>query len=158
MERDDIILTIVLLVFCIISFFFIIPNQADTETLDGMASSFMPRLAIVIIALSATILLFRSVRHKREPEKELEQYKTKIDPQERKRIIISMIVLVLAVWLIGLLGYFITIPAVLIFFMLFLGQRKWKVILLVTVLFNLSIYCFFWKAMNIMLPVGSIFQ
>lgn len=154
MPRIDIILAIGLIVFCLVSYAFIIPNQAETEGLGEVSSAFMPRFGVVIVGLMAIILLTKAILQVKKSDSLKKEKET--SSEERNRILIALALLIFFALTVEILGFPIVIPATLVSFMFFLGYRNLKFILLLSLLFTLALYAFFDRTLHILLPVGSL--
>lgn len=62
------------------------------------------------------------------------------------------------VLLLGTLGYFICAPLLLVCTMLYLGERNWIRIILITLITPAVLYLFFDRILEILLPWGTLLE
>lgn len=138
---------LILLIFCIVIWFFIIPSQVA-----GVRESIFPRFITVWILISSLFLIVQS--WKSPPKKishELPDKGTII------RFISIVFMLLIYVLIIYFLGFFIPSFLFLVIIMLVLGVRDWRLLILVPSILLLSIHLLIEKLLVFPLPKGRIF-
>jgi len=138
---------LILLIFCIVIWFFIIPSQVA-----GVRESIFPRFITVWILISSLFLIVQS--WKSSPKKishELPDKGTII------RFISIVFIFLIYVLIIDFLGFFIPSFLFLVITMLVLGVRDWRLLILIPSILLLSIHFLIEKLLVFPLPKGRIF-
>lgn len=150
LEDPDRKVGLILLFLGLVLWFFIIPTQVF-----GQEQSYFPKILTAWLIVLSVILIVKGYfkKHKvKQNVSKLQNYRS-----EHIRIIIVTIILIMYVFLIDLLGYFITTILVLLLLMFYLGVRNWKVLLLVVIITVIGFYYFFEVGMKFRFPRGIIF-
>ncbi len=100
--------------------------------------------ALIVLAL---VLLGTSLRSKGPKEAG--------DPRRAGRVLVACVLLAAFLYLFESVNSFLLFPVLLFAFMLVLGERRWYVLLVVPLLFDLFTYTVFYKVFQVMLP-GTI--
>jgi hypothetical protein len=158
-RRSEQILAVGIFVFCIVVYFILIPNiplGIDTDAELGFFSPrVFPRFIIVTTAIISIFLGINAYR-KRGDEGEVGQ-----DPRTTLTVVCGACI-VLAVgfvytYLLEWIGYTLSTPVVLAFYLWFFGARSWIKIPLLAISTTVLLYFFFGKLLNVMLPAGRLF-
>ncbi len=149
----SIITYIFLIVFSIISYFWIIPTYSPEDLGFGIPATFFPNMLVITIALLSVVkILFTVVK------KEGKNVKFPFDREDLKNFIPFFLLLVLAMPALDFLGFFITSMLYVSLFQYFVGERRPINILATSSITTVFMYCAFWYGLNILLPAGRIFQ
>lgn len=148
-----------LIVFCIITYFFIFPRYIETTGIGmqekaALSPSFFPKLSVIVIAILALILMVCSLvwrEQKREPE-HISVRKDAI------RVTLTICMTIVYIYMIDVFGFWITTPVFLGIMMMYLGVRRWRTTIAVSVFMVVGIYLFFQRFLHILLPSGSLFD
>lgn len=135
-----------LLIFCLIMWFFIIPNQVA-----GKAQSLFPRIITIFIGIPSLFLIIIQKDSQRQ---------TVFSLEERKgiaRVIITAIIFFIYILVINFLGFFISSFVASLLFMLYFGTRDWRKIIVIPVMLLLFIYFLIERLLGFPLPSGIIF-
>lgn len=146
MNRDQKI-GIIILVFCVVIWFFIIPAQVA-----GIRESIFPRFITVWILISS---LFLIVQNWKNPSKKISH--ELLDKKTIIRFIAILFVFLIYILIIDFLGFFIPTFLFLVIIMLVLGVRDWKLLILIPFILLLSIHLLIEKLLVFPLPKGRIF-
>ena len=146
MNRDQKI-GIIILVFCIVIWFFVIPAQ-----ITGRRESIFPRFTIIWILISSFFLIVQSwkvVPKKISPEL--------LDKKTIIRFISIVFIFLICILIIDFLGFFIPTFLFLVITMSVLGVRDWRLLILIPLVLLLSIHFLIEKLLVFPLPKGRIF-
>jgi len=120
-----------------------------STSMEGVRSPrFFPRFTLVLMAFLSLILILQEKRRGKVSGKPI--------------IILSLQMLTIAalssgfVLFLDVLGFFICAPIVLVALMLYLGTRKWKKIIFISVFMPTILYLFFERFLDVMLPMGFL--
>lgn len=156
-NKENRIVALFLVLFCIFTYFYIIPQyvhvvyRGKTETFVYSPTIF-PRFITIFIAILAFFLL-------NIQEAKKERKKLILGKKDETRVLLTTMVMIFAyIYLIDLIGYWITTPIFLGTMMIFLGMRNWGTIVFTTLLVPVGVYIFFQKFLRILLPLGSFFE
>lgn len=144
--KTDQKLGLALLIFCLIMWFLIIPNQVM-----GKAQSLFPRIITIFIGIPSFLLI---ISRKDSPKE------TPFGLEEKKgitRVTITAIIFFIYIFIIDFLGYFISSFLASLAFMLYFGARNWKKTIVIPVMLLLFIYFLIEKLLGFPLPSGIIF-
>ena len=157
--RSEQILAIGIFAFCVLTYFVFIPSiplGIDTDAELGFFSPrLFPKFIIVTTAIISIFLGINAFRKKRD--------ETETGDKPRKNIAVYFgAVVVLAVgiiytYILEFVGYTISTPVILAFYLWFFGARSWVKIPLVSILTTILLYLFFGRVLNVMLPAGTLF-
>lgn len=138
---------IVLLIFCFILWFFLIPTQISS-TKDAV----YPRLVNVWIAICGILLILKS--WKSTEKIILDEAK---DKQGIIRVIAIVIIFLIYIFIIDFLGFFISSFIFIIILMLSFGVRQWIKLISVPIIILLFLYFLIEKVLVFPLPKGIFF-
>lgn len=151
MKRTNIILAIILILFCCY-YGFLITQLPDRNLPNTLGSSFMPwTLNGILFLLSLLLLIFNLVKGSTE------NCDFRISLKEGSGVILLTIFVYIYVLAMSFLGFLIITPFFLAVLMLITGSRKWKEIVLVSICATFGIYLFFQKVFQVILPRGEFF-
>ena len=148
--RTDGVIGLGLLVFSLVMYFFIIPNQIKEISFGAgsLSPSIFPKVAVVIIGFLATCLMINSFFFKRQ---------TRLSPFGPKALAIILF-LVAYVAGIQILGYYVATGLFLLALMIYLSREKWIKYTVIIVIFLVVNYLFFEKVLKLILPRGYLFN
>lgn len=140
------ILGIVIVVFCLVLWFFIIPTQVK-----GKEQKIFPRLTIVFLAIPGVSLIVS----RKEVSGDFSHQS--FDREGVIRVIVTACILAIYLFIIDYVGFF---PASFLFFvilMAYFGVRSWKKFLFIPVAILFAIYFIIERLLRFPLPEGGIF-
>jgi hypothetical protein len=121
-------------------------------SMEGVNSPrFFPRVTLLIMTVFSVILIYQDLTGKGTP----------IAGKERlisREMVVLFGIAGLFVLSLNVLGYFVSAPLLILVTMLFLGERNWKRIALLSLITPTVMYVFFERILEIVLPVGSVMQ
>jgi putative tricarboxylic transport membrane protein len=149
MKRWDLISSIVLLVFAVVTFLEAtkMPFGSLTEPKPG----FGPMILAIFLALFSLILLGQAVREKRG-EKQPFFLKSK----SWKRVVLAIGALLAYAFLYEFLGHKLTTFLLLVFFLRLIEPMKWWLVLVIAFFSSLAFYLVFGVLLSIPLPIGRL--
>jgi hypothetical protein len=151
MKRANIIIAIVLLIFC--SYYAYLTSQLPTRNLPNtLGIDFMPWLLVVLLAILAFLLLFNTVL-----KESRETCDPKISLKEGIGIIFLTVFVYAYVQVMYLFGFVWVTPVFMAVLMWMTGSRKWKEIVILSIASPVVIYVFFQKIFQVILPGGTFF-
>lgn len=147
-----------LLIFEVIIYFYVIPNNVMTLSYDiyGLGSDVMPKLWTGIMFLSSLIYLILVLIKPKSTEVSKTIQKWSKTKMQKGLLVIVYIAFYLFI-LIDLLGFYLSTPLFLIGSYFLFGERRIFVILSTAFFLTISIFIIFGKLLNISLPKGIIF-
>ncbi len=146
MNRDQRI-GIIILIFCIVIWFFVIPAQ-----ITGRRESIFPRFTTIWILISSFFLIVQS--RKVVPNKISYEL---LDKKTIFQFIVIAFILLICILTIDFLGFFIPTFLFLVITMSVLGVRDWRLLILIPLVLLLSIHFLIEKLLVFPLPKGRIF-
>ena len=152
---SGIVLTAVLLYFWIIPADIVTPKFEVGGGVGGIAASplFFPRLMAAILGVLGIFLFLRG--HDRERNlRDGEGFV--IDAGELVRVAGAAAILIAYALLLDTVGYLLLTPAALVALCVFLGYRRWTVLILTSAGFTAIVYFGFRYGMKILLPEGLL--
>ena len=138
---------IILLIFCLILWFFIRPTQIST-TKDAV----YPRFVNVWIAICGILLILKSWKS----TEKIILYESK-DEKGIIRVVATVIVFLIYIFMIDFLGFFISSFIFIIILMLSFGVRQWIKLISVPIIILLFLYFLIKKVLFFPLPEGIFF-
>ena len=151
MKKANILASIVLMTFT--GFYVYLILQLPKRNLPNtLGSEFMPLLLAGILFFLSILLLIRTIAGKFS-----EKFDPNISMREGSGVIILTIFVYVYVKAIQFFGFIYITPIFLAFLMLISRSRKWKEIVLVSILSSFCIYLFFQKIFRVLLPGGTFF-
>jgi hypothetical protein len=112
---------------------------------------FFPRFTLLVMAVFSVILIYQDLTGKGTP----------VSGKERlisREMIILFGIAGLFVLSLTVLGYFISAPLLILVTMIYLGEKSWKRIMLLTLITPTAMYVFFERILEIILPVGTVLE
>jgi len=151
MKKANIIASIVIVIFT--GFYGYLISQLPARNLPNtLGSAFMPwLLAVLLFSLSACLLITTVVRGTREDSS------ANFSLKEGFSIIFLTVFVYVYVKAIQVLGFIAITPLFLAALMWISGARKWKEIIILSIVSTLGIYLFFQKIFKVILPHGTLF-
>lgn len=147
-SRVDQIGGAILGVFSLFLYFIIIPAGVVDVQRFGVSPRFFPKVTALFLLLLAICLFVNGYRKKEQENQKVYE----INPNELKLIVKSMIVFACYIIAFDLFGYMVPTIAALAIFMYMYGQRKIKLLIIVSIGLPIAIYLFFTKALQMVLP------
>jgi len=138
---------IVLLIFCFILWFFIIPTQ-----ISSIKDAVYPRFVSVWIAICGILLILKSWKSSEKiilPESK--------DKKGIIRVIAIVLIFLIYIFIIDFLGFFLSSFIFIIILMLSFGVRQWKKLISVPIIILLFLYFLIEKVLVFPLPKGIFF-
>lgn len=119
-------------------------------SMEGVRSPrFFPRFTLILACFLSIIIIIKDLTAK--------------DLKGAEKVTIfsaQMLVLIALAWgfvlTIGTLGYFVSAPTIMIILMIYLGEKSWKKILILSIGFPIILYFFFDHFLEILFPMGKI--
>ncbi|MDF1591510.1 MAG: tripartite tricarboxylate transporter TctB family protein [Desulfobacterales bacterium] len=151
MKKANIIISVVLLIFG--SYYAFLTSRLPTRNLPNtLGIDFMPWLLVVLLFIVVLLLLLKTVLRK-----PLESFDPKISSKEGIGIIFLTIFLYAYVQAMHLFGFVWVTPVFMAVLMVMTGSRKWKEIVVLSIVSPMVIYVFFQKIFQVVLPGGKFF-
>ena len=158
-RNSEQILAIGIFTFCVFTYFILIPTIPLGIDTDAELGFFSPRVfPKVITALIAILSVFLGINAFKS-----KMNKTETESESRENVsAYSGAGIVLAVgfiytYMLDWIGYTLSTPIVLAFYLKFFGAKNWIKIALISILTTVLLYFFFGKILKVMLPTGSLF-
>ena len=144
-----------LLFISLLAYFIIIPEQVGGEIQRGVAPTFFPRLSAVWVGFFSLLILIRSLL---SVEKNPHTMPSPIETRAgRKGAILTILGSILYLVLCSLVSYIVSTLLILVLLTWTLGERRWYLIILATLVTTFGIYFLFGKVMSVQLPEGVLF-
>jgi hypothetical protein len=147
----------VLLIFCV-AVYLIIPSQIPElmryDASMGLSPAVFPKLAVFLIAGFSGLLILFGLRSKKDTMEDQGALKW----ETGLRAVVTFGILAAYVILIDIFGYFVMTPLALVVLMWYFGEKRWPLILSLSVLITISLFAFFRYIMYIILPEGIFFS
>lgn len=151
MKTANIIIAIVLILFG--SYYAYLTSQLPTRNLPNtLGIDFMPWLLVVLLFILAILLLLDTVL--KEPR---ENFDPKISLKEGIGIIFLTVFMYAYVQVMYRFGFIWVTPFFMAVLMIMTGARKWKEIVILSIVSPLVIYVFFQRIFQVILPGGTFF-
>ncbi|MBE17199.1 MAG: hypothetical protein CMH79_00395 [Nitrospinae bacterium] len=157
MNRKDLSVGIIFVLFSMIYFFYLIPTQIISSFSESefagrvFRPETFPQITICIFGFVSLLLVADTLRNKVEE---------KAVPSSNKRPFFQAAVVFFAstvyVYLLEWLGFHLSSPFFLAFLIFFYGTRNWRIIIPVALFVPFSIERFFWISFKVMLPEGEL--
>jgi|GEM_PF-1350695 putative tricarboxylic transport membrane protein len=147
--------SIVMLFFAMILYFYIIPIEVEEGTLSSVVSlqpSFMPKLMSLCLATLSILLFTTSSKRKKYNEERQKRQSASL-----KRIVICVALLFSYAYSIEILGYTLSTIVALAVLLYFFGTKNKIELIIIPIGVTLVLYCFFRGIMEVLLPEGFIF-
>lgn len=143
----DRLIALILFLFALALYFLIIPwgVEGAGEGGAGLSPDFMPRWIALCLAFLSLLHFFMA----RGEAKTVRLF--------HRRVLISIALFVLYIAITPLLGYLVASALIMAAYLLHFGLRRWKTVVLLSVLLPVVLYLFFAKVMLVVLPKGSLF-
>ena len=146
------------IIFCV-AVYFIIPLQIQEliryDASTGLSPAVFPKISVFLIAGLSAVLILSGLRSKDLAPRDDRRVRKK---GTRTRVITSFIIILAYVYLLDILGYFVSTPLALSLLMWYFGERRWILILSLVILTTIGLFCFFRYLMYIILPEGIFFS
>ncbi len=151
MRVVNIILAVVLILFgCFYSYLTL--HLPDRNLPNTLGSSFMPWVLVICLYGLAILLLLQSLF-----KVSAETCDYGISKKEGTSILFLIVLVIVYIKAMAYFGFMLITPFFLMALMLTIGARKWKEVILTSILVTFGIYLFFQKVFQIILPAGEFF-
>lgn len=151
MKKVDLIISIILIAF--IGFYaFLTINLPARNLPNTLGSDFMPWILVICLSLLSILLLLKAIFGRT-----VEKGDSTISLKEGLGVLFLTAIIFVYVKAICLFGFIIITPIFIAVLMLFTGSRKWKEVVIVSLVATFGIYLFFQKIFQVLLPAGTIF-
>lgn len=150
MRRANIIISIVCILFGA-GYAVLIINLPDRNLPNTLGSGFVPWLMFIWFEVLGILLLVRNIFGTSS-----EMCDTRIYKREAIGIVTFLAVLIGYIKLMKYFGFLVVTPFFVAGLMLLSGSKKWREILLVSVISTFGIYFFFHKLFRVAMPLGNI--
>jgi putative tricarboxylic transport membrane protein len=151
MKKVNVILA-ALLIGLGIFYAYLAANLPDRNLPNTLGSDFMPWVLVGCLFFLSLLLLIKTVFGS-SPE----QFDFSISSKEGFGVVFLTVCVFAYVKLMILIGFVLATPIFLALLMLITGSRKWKEIIMVSILATFSIYLLFQKIFQVILPRGELF-
>lgn len=153
MNKKDIKIGIILLIFSVIIYNVIIPYYVKGRTFSGLSPIFFPKLATIFLGiLSLALILSRwhSIRNKKEKEDNKgEKKEVGIVSYRSYRVLITIIIMSIYLILFKQIGFLWATPPMLALLMFFFGMPSFKRILFFCIITTVFLFSLFEKGLKI---------
>jgi len=119
---------------------------------NTLSSSFMPWVLVISLELLAILLLLKNSIKGTD-----ELGDVHVTGKESVGIITITVIVFAYVKVMKYFGFLISTPLFIAGLMVLSGSRKWKEIILVSIIASFGIYFFFYKLFRVVLPPGNLF-
>ena len=151
MKKANIYVSIVILMFA--GFYaYLTTNLPERNLPNTLGIDFMPWLLVSILSLLSIWLLLQNVLNKSR-----ENFDPKLSIKEGLGVLLLTVLVYAYVKAMELFGFVWITPIFLGLLMVITGSRKWKEIVVVSIVSSLCIYVFFQKIFIVILPSGRVF-
>ena len=151
MKKANIYVSIVILMFA--GFYAYLTTKLPERNLPNtLGIDFMPWLLVSILSLLSIWLLLQNVLNKSR-----ETFDPKVSIKEGLGVLLLTVLVYAYVKAMELFGFVWITPIFLGLLMVITGSRKWKEIVVVSIVSSLCIYVFFQKIFIVILPSGRVF-
>lgn len=151
MKKVDLIISIILIAF--IGFYaFLTINLPARNLPNTLGIDFMPWILVICLSLLSILLLLKAIFGRT-----VEKGDSTISLKEGLGVLFLTAIIFVYVKAICLFGFIIITPIFIAVLMLFTGSRKWKEVVIVSLVATFGIYLFFQKIFQVLLPAGTIF-
>lgn len=121
-------------------------------SMEGVNSPrFFPRITLIVMAVFSAVLIYQDLTGKGTPV-------TGKEAIISREMVVLFSIAGLFVLSLSVLGYFISAPLLILVTILYLGERNWKRIVLLTLITPTVMYVFFERILEIVLPMGSVLE
>ena len=151
MKKVNIILSAVLIGFGIF-YAYLTAELPERNLPNTLGSDFMPWVLVGCLFLLSLLLLIKAVWGG-SPE----NFESSISQKEAFGVIYLTVCVLAYVKLMVLIGFILATPIFLALLMLITGSRKWKEIVMVSIVATFGIYLLFQKIFQVILPRGELF-
>ena len=151
MKKVNIILSALLIGFGIF-YAYLTAELPERNLPNTLGSDFMPWVLVGCLFLLSLLLLIRTIWGG-SPE----NFESSISQKEAFGVIYLTACVLAYVKLMVLIGFILATPIFLALLMLITGSRKWKEIVMVSIVATFGIYLLFQKIFQVILPRGELF-
>jgi len=153
MNKKDIKIGIILLIFSVINYNTIIPCYVKGHTLSGLSPTFFPKLVTIFLGIFSLALILSSwysIRNKKEKEdNKREKKEVGILSYRSYRILINITIMSIYFILFEQIGFLWATPPILALLMFFFGAPNFKYILFFCITTTVILFLLFEKGLKI---------
>lgn len=151
MKKANICVSVVILMFA--AFYAYLTTKLPARNLPNtLGIDFMPWLLVSILTILSIWLLLQNALNKSR-----EKFDPSLSIKEGLGVLLLTVLVYAYVKAMELFGFIWTTPVFLSLLMVITGSRKWKEIVIVSIVSSLCIYMFFQKIFIVVLPSGKFF-
>lgn len=142
-KNIDVIIGLVIFLFCVFFYYVIIPWQIEDLSIVGMklTPSYFPKLYTIVLTFLGLILAIQSLSSANLIKVEAVSC--------QKKVFASIVLVLIYLFLFVSIGCYIATVLALIGLMLLYGYRKWRTILFVAFMFTFIVYLLFGKILKV---------
>ena len=150
----------VLIFFSLVCLVWVIPNYTSPPQSElGVRPSFMPNVAVGTMLFLSILMLYQNFKHRKsnqEPVADDEEFGDEasgLGIEELANLSLWAISSAIVVFLMGILGYMIVSSLFMVCLMIYAGQRRPVIMILVSIITPVLIWQITWYAFSIQLPM-----
>jgi len=147
--NDELKLGLIVLVFCCFMWFYAIPNH-----IKGPQAALYPNSLIVALTILSGLFIIKGISLYKTGERQ-GSFTLLNKPTLRSLIIVPM--MSVYIFLIGIIGFYVTTCLFIIIFMVYFGTRKLLPLCLFSTLLPLLVYLIIGKILSFPFPTGFLF-
>ncbi len=158
MNRTNLIVGIVFIIFSLFYYFYLIPTQIISSTAESefagriFRPETFPQITIAIFAFVSVLFVGNALRENGAPES-----MPGLSRQSTFQALFVFILAVVYVYALEWLGFYLTSPIFLAILIIFFGTRDWRFVAPVALLTPVVIERLFWFSFKVILPEGELF-
>ena len=160
MKKSELWIAGVLVFFSLVCLVWVIPNYTSPpQSALGIRPSFIPNVAVGTMLFLSIFMLFQNLRHRKSKQElvvddeEFGDEASGLGVEELANLSLWIISSVIVVFLMGILGYIIVSSLFMICLMIYAGQRRPVILILVSIVTPVLIWQITWYAFTIQLPM-----
>jgi hypothetical protein len=160
MKKSELWTAGVLIIFSLVCLVWVIPNYTSPpQSKLGVRPSFIPNVAVGTMLFLSILMLVQNIKHRKS------KYETVVDDEEfgaeasglgqteLANLALWTVSSEIVVFLMGILGYTIVSSLFMVCLMLYAGQRRPVILIIVSIVTPLLIWQITWYAFSIQLPM-----
>lgn len=134
--------------FSLVLYFYLTPNFVTEGSSIGLSPRFFPSLSAIVLGSLSLLLMLYSLLHVKSSGNSLGSYKNINIPSQlstfiKGRTLFVLIILAVFFLLFEHFGFFVASPCAVSALMLAFGQRKWLLIVSISIGMTVVLYCLF---------------
>lgn len=151
MINSNRVISIILLI--ISGYVWFTANGYPERTGAGPGPDFFPQMAAIVLAFLAILLFFQ--KSLRDEENEVDN--VPFEKSDVKRFILIFVTLIALIFLATYIGFFVASTIFIIVWMLLMKERRWKFMLILSIVFSLGITLVFELLLGVQIPHGFLY-